>query len=210
MKQKQQKLWLYLGAGVLGAFLLRMLFSDKEAQASSGGGSTGDGGSGAGDGVDPDTVESVGAVYKPGSAKQIALFEKAAAIAGLPKEWASDTNLHNLLNKESIGGKVGIPNYLWAPWLGTTPKKMWADPSMWPKVWKVIRDGNAHPSYTGIQSHAAGLGQMQPSNMKLYQPSGLAGIGIPIEEAVGMLRYIKGRYVTPKKAWEFWQDNQFY
>lgn len=206
MAQQSNKVWLYLAGGVVGLWVLQHLFSSDDAEAATGS----SGGGGAAAGVDPDTVEAVGAKYTPGSAKQIALFEKAADIAGLPKAWASDPALHNVLNKESIGGKVGIPNYKWAPWLGMTSQQMWNTPSVWPKVWKVIREGNAKPSYTGINSHAAGLGQMQPGNMAKYQPSGIQGVGIPIEEAVGMLRYIEDRYGTPDKAWQYWQANSYY
>jgi SLT domain-containing protein len=46
--------------------------------------------------------------------------------------------------------------------------------------------------------------------MKQYQPSGLQGIGIPIEEAVGMLRYIDDRYGTPDQAWAYWQNVGWY
>ena len=154
--------------------------------------------------VDPDTVEAPGTIYKPGSPKQVALFKKAAAVAGLPEAWASDSDFQQLLGKES-GGKVGLPNYKWAKYLGTTAGTMWATPSMWAQVWQVIRDGNAKPSYTGIGSHAAGLGQLQPSAMVKFQPNGLQGVGIPLEEAVGMLRYIDDRYSTPAAAWSFWQ-----
>jgi hypothetical protein len=148
--------------------------------------------------------------YKAGTPEQVALFTAAAKTAGLPEAWASDPDLQFILQKESLNGWVGIPNFKWAKWLGTTSTKMWADPDSWPKVWEVIRSGNARPSYTGITSHAVGLGQMQPSNMELYYPDGLQGCGDPLNEAVGMLRYVSARYGTPAKARAFWEKNKWY
>ena len=148
--------------------------------------------------------------YKAGTPEQIALFTAAAQGAGLPVEWASDPALQFILQKESLNGWVGIPNYLWAKYLNTTSTKMWADPDSWLKVWNVIKAGNAKPSYTGITSHAVGLGQMQPTNMKLYYPDGIQGCGDPYNEAVGMLRYIAARYGTPAKAREYWEAHQWY
>ncbi len=153
----------------------------------------------------PPEFTQEGGRFKPGSPEQVALFEAAAKIANLPVAWASNKELQRILGIES-GGKVGVPNYLWAGWISkTTGKKvsirqMWDTPSLWPPVWKVIREGKAKPSYTGIGSHAAGLGQLQPDNMQLFQPSGVKGVGIPIEEAVGMLRYIADRYGSPDVA----------
>lgn len=145
--------------------------------------------------------------YKPGSPEQIALFQQAAQVASLPAEWASHPALIEILKHES-GGKVGIPNYLWKPWVEAQGLP-W-DRSSWPRVWEVIRAGNAKPSYTGIRSHAAGLGQLQPSGMAKFQPSGLRGIGDALEEAVGMLRYIKDRYGSMDAAWDFWQKHNWY
>ena len=193
-----QKPFAYLLGGVLGMIVLRQLFTSSEAQAEE---------LPAGNDVDPDYQEKAGTTYKPGSAEQVRLFEKAAEIADLPTQWASDTSFHKLLAAES-GGRVGIPNFLWAKWLGVSQQKMRSTPSLWPKVWKVLRDGKAKPSYTGISSHAAGLGQLQPAAMKDYQPSGVQGVGIPVEEAVGMLRYVKSRYGTPAKAWASWKANE--
>lgn len=148
--------------------------------------------------------------YKAGTLEQIALFEAAAPAAGVPIEWARSPALGFILQKESGNGWVGIPNYLWAKWLGTTSTKMWADPASWPKVWEVIKSGNAKFSYTGIKSHAAGLGQMQPSNMETYYPNGLAGCGDPYNEAVGLLAYMKDRYGTPEKAQAFWEAHKWW
>ena len=146
-------------------------------------------------------------VYAPGTPEQIELFQAAAAYAGLPQEWATHKALYSILKAES-GGKVGIPNYLWKPWLAK--QGLPDDPSSWPAVWAVIKAGNAKPSVTGISSHAAGLGQLQPGNMKKYQPDGLQGVGDAFQEAVGMLRYIADRYGTMDKAWLYWQANSMY
>lgn len=148
-----------------------------------------------------------GGTYAPGTPEQISLFEQAADRAGVPRWWARSPALFAILKSES-GGKVGIPNYLWRPWV--EKQGLSWDSSSWPAVWKVIREGNARPSYTGISSHAAGLGQLQPGNMNLYQPNGIKGVGKPLEEAIGMLRYIKARYGTMEKAWDFWQANHMY
>lgn len=135
-------------------------------------------------------------VYRPGSAKQIQLFERAASIAGVPKSWASDPAFINILKRESAG-VVGIPNYQYG--------ELKKNEQMWPKVWEDLRAGRL-PEH----SSATGLGQLTYSNVKAYYPSGPAGIGIAIEEAVGMLRYIKARYGDPQTAWEFWQAKHWY
>jgi hypothetical protein len=147
------------------------------------------------------------AVYPPGSPEQIELFQAAAKYAGLPESWASHKALFAILSAES-GGKVGNPNFLWNGWLAK--QGLPNAPSSWPVVWAVIRAGNAKPSKTGITSHAAGLGQLQPSNMVAFQPDGLRGVGDAFNEAVGMLRYIRDRYGTIEKAWSFWQANSQY
>ena len=39
------------------------------------------------------------------------------------------------------------------------------------------------------------------SNVDRYYPDGRAGIGDPVNEAAGMLAYIRDRYGNPDNAW---------
>lgn len=126
-------------------------------------------------------------VYPPGSPEQVALFQEAARQAGLPEEWASSRGLINLLNAES-GGKVGVPNYTY----GARAR----DPSQWGSVHDELKSGRIT-----ARSSATGLGQLLLSNVDRYYPSGRQGIGNPMEEAVGMMRYIQDRYGSPDAAW---------
>lgn len=126
-------------------------------------------------------------VYPPGSAEQVALFEKAADIAGVPKSWARSDALQHLLASESAG-KVGVPNYTY----GDRAK----NPAEWSKIHEELRNGKIT-----AKSSATGLGQLLAKNVDKYYPSGRRGIGDPVEEAAGMMGYIKDRYGTPEKAW---------
>lgn len=134
------------------------------------------------------------AQYPPGSPEQIALFEAAAKLTGLPLAWARDPGLIHILTKESGGaphglpesGWVGIPNYSF----GKLPR------AKWPTIWAELRRGVVRTVST-----ATGLGQLILPNVDAYYPDKRAGIGDPLNEAAGMLRYIKARYGTPAKAW---------
>jgi LysM repeat protein len=126
-------------------------------------------------------------VYTPGSPEQIALFREAARQVGLPEEWASDPGLINILRRES-GGRVGVPNYTYGARAN--------DPSQWGSVHDELRAG-----IRTTRSSATGLGQLLLGNVDRYYPSGRAGIGNPVEEAAGMMRYIQDRYGTPGNAW---------
>lgn len=143
---------------------------------------------------------------RPGSLPQIALFSQAAAIAGVPTDWAADPNLITLLRRES-NGWVGIPNYQYG--------ERATDKSRWPEVWAELRQ----PSYVcpksvpGVQGRftcATGLGQLIPTNVDQFYPDGRAGIGDPLNEAVGMLKYIQKRYQTPMAAKTFWDEHRWY
>ncbi len=135
--------------------------------------------------------------YVPGSPEQIQLFEVAARKEEVPESWASDPAFVKLLTKES-SGYVGIPNYTY----GSNIRK---HPELWPGIWSDIRAG-----ITPTISAATGLGQLQPSNVKVHYPDGLAGIGDAHNEAVGMLSYIRDRYGSPAKALEFHLANNWY
>jgi len=140
--------------------------------------------------------------YPPRSSEAVVLFTSAARFAGLPDAWASAPELHAILEKES-GGYVGRPNYQFGAFARVDQQ------DRWPEIWTAIQAGTwrallAEPYRTGpraAQSSASGLGQLTSTNIPSYYPSGLAGIGIPLEEAIGMLRYIAARYGSPERAW---------
>jgi hypothetical protein len=126
------------------------------------------------------------AQYKPNSPELTALLAAAAAQAGLPISWASDPATHELIRRES-GGWVGRPNY-------TIPNA--SNKSAWPSIWMQLRSG----AKIAGASDAAGLGQLLPSNMDAFAPSGRRGYGIALEEAIAFLRYVYQRYGSPTVA----------
>ena len=83
---------------------------------------------------------------------------------------------------------MGRPNYTY----GARSR----DPSQWGSVHDELRAGRKTE-----RSSATGLGQLLLSNVERYYPSGRQGIGNPMEEAVGMMRYIQDRYGSPDAAW---------
>lgn len=125
--------------------------------------------------------------YPPGSDRARALFREAAKLAGVPESWADSPGLHNILRRES-NGQVGRPNYTY----GSRAR----DPSQWASVHDELRRG-----VKSTRSSATGLGQLLLSNVDRYYPNGRAGIGDPLQEAAGMLAYIKDRYGSPERAW---------
>lgn len=125
--------------------------------------------------------------YPPGSEAQRQLFREAARRYGLPERWADSPALHNLLRSESDGW-VGIPNYTY----GSRKN----DRSQWDNVHRELQAGRIT-----ARSSATGLGQLLLANVDRYYPDGRAGIGDPINEAAGMMRYIQDRYGTPENAW---------
>jgi|JI10StandDraft_1071094.scaffolds.fasta_scaffold185179_2 hypothetical protein len=125
--------------------------------------------------------------YAPGSAEQQALFREAAKLAGLPESWATSRGLQNILRRES-DGVVGRPNYTYG--------ERAQDPSQWGDIHDELKRGERT-----AKSSATGLGQLLLRNVDAYYPNGRAGIGDPLQEAAGMLRYIKDRYGNPDRAW---------
>ena len=125
--------------------------------------------------------------YPPGSPEQVRLFEEAARRVGVPESWASDPGLINILRRES-NGRVGVPNYTY----GARAR----NPAQWASVHQELKNGRKT-----ARSSATGLGQLLLSNVDRYYPNGRAGIGNPVEEAAGMLAYIKDRYGHPATAW---------
>lgn len=125
--------------------------------------------------------------YAPGSLGQISLFQQAATRVGLPTSWANSPGLIQILSHES-NGWVGRPNYTY----GERARNQ----ALWPSVVNELRAGIVSAS-----ASASGLGQLLLTNVEKYYPSGRKGIGVPVEEAAGMLRYIKARYGDPDRAW---------
>lgn len=147
-----------------------------------------------------------GRVFPPGSAEAKALFRAAAKKVGLPEAWGDSEALHNILRKES-GGKTGIPNYLYASMIERLKSQGMSESQAWGKVIDGVKKG-LYESDTiksgpeaGKKSSAVGLGQLTIPNQKAYMPRGSEGLGIPIEEAAGMLKYIQSHYGTPENAW---------
>jgi peptidoglycan hydrolase-like protein with peptidoglycan-binding domain len=128
--------------------------------------------------------------YEPFSIEAKKLFQEASRIAGVPTEWALSEGLHQILKRESDGW-VGRPNYTYGA--------READPSFWGQIHEELRENKLT-----TRSSATGLGQLLTRNVDKYYPSGRAGIGDPLEEAVGMLSYIKDRYQSPEKAWNMY------
>lgn len=110
------------------------------------------------------------------------VFRQAARLAGLPESWADSPAMRNLVNAES-GGIVGRPNYTYGN-------------KDWNQVHQELKNGNIT-----ARSSATGLGQLLLSNVDRYYPNGRAGIGDPVQEAAGMMRYIQDRYGSPEVAW---------
>ncbi len=131
--------------------------------------------------------------YRARAPETVALFREAAAIARVPDRWATSEDLHRILERES-GGFVGRPNYTF----GTLS----THPAMWTIVHAELILG-----LKTAKSTATGLGQLLVDNVEEYYPSGRRGIGKPIEEAVGMLRYNAARYGTPTLAWARYSRN---
>lgn len=127
--------------------------------------------------------------YVPGSSEQKTLFQLAAMRAGVPSSWASSPALISVLKNESDGW-TGRPNYTY----GDRAK----DHALWPSVWAELKQG-----VRSTRSSATGFGQLILENVDKYYPSGRQGIGVPMDEAVGMLKYIKDRYQTPEAALAF-------
>lgn len=127
-------------------------------------------------------------VYPARSPEAVALFEEAARVAKLPLWWARSEGLHNVLARES-GGWVGRPNFTYNT--PTVQRSLAENRAYWPAIHAELKRGKI----TAVSS-ATGLGQLLLRNVKKYYPGREKGIGDPLSEAVGMLRYI--RYETLK------------
>ncbi|MCA9552134.1 MAG: LysM peptidoglycan-binding domain-containing protein [Myxococcales bacterium] len=134
-----------------------------------------------------DGVYPVKSVYRQFTADAYRLFLRAAADEGVPADWAIADSLHKLIDAES-DGEVGRPNYTYG-WRANRA-------SEWPKIHAELRRGRITAT-----SSATGIGQLLLGNVEIHYPSGRAGINVPLEEARGMLSYIKDRHHTPDQAW---------
>ena len=134
--------------------------------------------------------------FKPYSQEAYDLFKFAAVKYGLPESWATDADLHWILGKES-GGWVGKPNY--------TYKLRSLNKNLWPDVWAELQAG-----IISTKSSATGLGQLLSSNAAIFYPDKLKGIGDPVNEATGFMRYIKSRYGSPAVARSVYGIKSYY
>jgi hypothetical protein len=140
--------------------------------------------------------------YKPGSREQVDLFLAASKIAGTPTSWVVDSQgnpnpyLVQLIRNES-GGWVGRPNYEFGYIYKTTYR------DHWPALWEHLRAGGAPPKGRG----ATGLGQLILTTADKHYPHGRQGIGDALNEAVGMLSYINGRWKSPERAIQCYKPN---
>ncbi len=136
--------------------------------------------------------------YEPGSQSAIDLLTAAAVGAGLPASWGSSKAAHKILASES-GGWVGRPNYTFG---GVSKLARIAE---WPGVWARLKAGEVW-----TKSTATGLGQLLTSNVQKFYPAGLDGIGDPMNEATGFLRYIADRYGSPEVALSVYGKTGYY
>lgn len=118
--------------------------------------------------------------FIPGSREAVILFTIACQSCGLPVEWAQSLKFHKILSSESQW-KVWVLNY-------EIPK------SYSTESFKAVSLQRRNNNPIGVKSTASGLGQMLLSNVDAYYPDGRQGIGDPLNEAVGMMRYIYDRY----------------
>jgi hypothetical protein len=135
--------------------------------------------------------------YPPYAPRTVALFEEAARRAGFPPSWGSDHGLHYVLDGESSGW-VGRPNYTWDDLFGEDFNKP-QNADQWPRAWAYLRRGEIP-----VRSSATGLGQLLLRKVDAFYPDGRAGIGDPMNEAIGMLRYIEDRYGSPSVAGRYY------
>jgi hypothetical protein len=149
---------------------------------------------------EPTDTSFKGEIYEPNTQKAVDLLTRALRHSSLPEEWATLESTHYILNKES-GGKVGIPNYTYQVLPGRDPVEITGlkgKPEEWPLIWTAARN-DLPGKYLG-NSTATGLGQLLSSNVKIFYPDGVNGIGDAFNEAVGFVRYIHSRYGDPDTA----------
>ena len=150
--------------------------------------------------------------YRPDADETVALFAQAAADWRLPTAWANaGSGVHYIMDRES-SGYVGRPNYTFNGEHEGEFRDHYNDPAHrneWFAAGGHIeqirnggrrRDDDHHPDGRYDHSDCSGLGQLTVNNVEDFYPSGVAGVGIAYEEAVGMLRYIAQEYNNPEQA----------
>lgn len=143
--------------------------------------------------------EKIQEIYKiknfpPYSKVAVSLFKIAAKVAWLPESWATNKNLHFILDKES-DWEVWVLNYK------LRSKKISKD---------TFRKRAISRKSIWSRSTASGLWQLILANVDKFYPSGREWIWNPVEEAVWFMRYIKDRYKTPERAASYWRRNKHY
>lgn len=141
--------------------------------------------------------ESFGLQFEAGGKSAQELFTYAAMIDWLPIEWWQHKWLHYILEKESRW-------IVWRPNYEMERRHI---------TWQDIKKVNTNISWENIAnsiwvpSTATWLWQLTMENEK-YLPNWRASIWVPLDEAIGMLRYIKDRYWDPDIAfsmyWRVW------
>lgn len=144
--------------------------------------------------------------YPPFAGKTVALFREAARRANLPEAWASAEGLHRTLEAES-GGHVGVLNYQFEE-MGLDKRSAQDQARVFGRMRDAdrrgIAPGSAMRRHVGVRSSTAtGLGQLVSSGVDRYYPDRFDGLGDPMNEAIGMLRYIAARYGDPDTAYRF-------
>lgn len=145
-------------------------------------------------------VESFWKQFIPGSKEAQELFTYAAILAWLPAIWWQDKRLHDILRNESKW-VVWVANYIMDRNQKSSQelKKFAIDARE--ISWESIA------SAFWVYSTATWLWQLTMSNEK-YLPSWRESIWVPVDEAIGMLRYIDDRYgsveVASNMYWKTW------
>ena len=124
--------------------------------------------------------------FPAGSTDAKLLFKIAAQSAGIDTSWSEHKWLHDIMDKESADGTVGILNYT-IKWMSMSEFKK-----------RALNSKSDNPIWS--YSTASWLGKLLLSNVDKHYPSGRKWIWDPIEEAIWMLRYVKDRYGTPETA----------
>ncbi len=151
--------------------------------------------------------ESIWDQFVPRSKEAQQLFTYATIMAWLPKEWGENEALHTLLEKES-GWIVGNLNY---EFFKRGRKETTKEFKEKVTTWEFANTRAVEVSWDmGIKSNCSWLGQLRLDNIEVNYPNGREWIGIPLDEAVGMLRYIRQRHKTPEQALAFHLSHNWY
>ena len=153
-------------------------------------------------------------IYPPRESKTVELFTEAARQLGYPLEWGQvGSGLHYVLDRES-DGYVGLPNS------ASRHRGEW--PQIWAAAVSAARGSDYSVEANPYGTEYIGLGQVGVSLSRSAGgwpgwegwsaenlPRGPKSLGVPLEEAVGMLRYIEGKYGTPDHAKRWYQSPEY-